>query len=153
MSHLSDLYHRDFNAWVAEQLALLRAGRTGDIDAAHLIEELEDMGKGNLRELRSRFVILIAHLLKWQFQLQQLSEPWRELEVKRWRDTILDQRAQIAALLEDSPSLEPTLADAIRRAYPNARALALKQTGLPDSVMPSRCAYTPEVVLDEDCYP
>ena len=153
MSQHSDLYHRDFNAWVAEQLALLRAGRTGDIDAAHLIEELEDMGKSNLRELQSRLVILIAHLLKWQYQLQALSERWREFEGRSWRDTILEQRAQIAVLLEDSPSLKPKLPDAIQRAYPKARALALKQTELPDSTMPSQCSYTADAILDEDFYP
>jgi hypothetical protein len=153
MSQPADLYHRDFNAWIAEQVDLLRAGRAGDIDAAHLIEELEDMGKSNLRELQSRLVILLAHLLKWEFQLQALSERWREFEGKSWRDTIIEQRAQIATLLEDSPSLKQTLTDVMERAYPKARALALKQTGLPDDALPSRCAYTPEGVLDEDFYP
>jgi hypothetical protein len=38
--HHTDLYERDFNAWIAQQVDLLRAGRMGDIDAAHLIEEL-----------------------------------------------------------------------------------------------------------------
>lgn len=41
-----------------------------EIDVKHLIEELEDMGKSNKRELTSHFKILIAHLLKWQFQLK-----------------------------------------------------------------------------------
>jgi len=153
MSQHFDLYHRDFNAWVAKQVDLLRAGRTGDIDAAHLIEELEDMGKSNLRELQSRLVILIAHLLKWQFQLHELSERWREFEGRSWRDTILEKRTQIAALLDDSPSLKQTLADAMQRAYPKARALALKQTGLPNSSIPSECSYPPGAVLDEDFYP
>jgi hypothetical protein len=153
MSHHTDLYERDFNAWIAQQVDLLRAGRKGDIDAAHLIEELEDMGKSNLRELQSRLVILVAHLLKWQYQLHELSERWQEFEGKSWRDTIIEQRAQISALFEDSPSLKHNLADALQRAYPKARSLALKQTGLPDGSIPSRCIYDPKVVLDRDFFP
>jgi hypothetical protein len=153
MSRHRDLYERDFNAWIAEQVDLLRAGRTGEIDAAHLIEELEDMGKSNLRELQSRLVILVAHLLKWQFQLHELSERWQELEGKSWRDTIIEQRAQISALLEDSPSLKQTLADALQRAYPKARSLALKQTGLSDVSIPTHCSYEPDLVLDDEFYP
>jgi hypothetical protein len=153
MSRQADLYELDFNAWIAAQVDLLRAGRTGDIDAPHLIEELEDMGKSNLRELQSRLVILVAHLLKWQFQLHALSERWQEFEGKSWRDTIIEQRAQIAALLDESPSLKQALPDALQRAYPKARSLALKQTGLPEVSLPSQCIYGPDVVLDEGFYP
>jgi hypothetical protein len=153
MSQDADLYHRDFNAWIAEQAALLRAGRTEDVDVAHLIEELEDMGKSNLRELQSRLVILIAQLLKWQFQLHELSERGREFEGKSWRDTIIEQRAQIAALLDDAPSLRSTLPEAVHRAYPKARALALKQSGLADQALPRECPYTPDFVLSDDGFP
>lgn len=153
MTRHADLYERDFDAWISEQVALLRAGRTGDIDAAHLIDELEEMGKSNLRELQSRLVILVAHLLKWQFQLHALSERWREFEGKSWRDTIIEQRAQVAALLEESPSLKQALPDALARAYPKARSLALKQTGLRESTLPSECIYEPEAVIDETFYP
>jgi hypothetical protein len=39
VSHQSDLYHRDYNAWAAEQRALVRAGRTEDIDAGDRRQE------------------------------------------------------------------------------------------------------------------
>jgi hypothetical protein len=153
MSHDADLYHTDFHAWIARQADLLRAGRVGDIDTAHLAEELEDMGKSNGRELQSRLVILVAHLLKWRFQLHDLAERWREFEGKRWRDTIIEQRAQISGLLEDSPSLQAGAEDALARAYPKARSLALKQTGLPEHSIPTDCPFRLDSVLDDDFFP
>lgn len=68
MNEFVDMYEDDFDAWVHKQISLLKAGETNEIEVKHLIGELEDMGKGKVRELGSRLVILIAHLLKWPFQ-------------------------------------------------------------------------------------
>jgi hypothetical protein len=38
-------YEADLVAWARDNAALLRSGRLTEIDAAHLAEELEDMGK------------------------------------------------------------------------------------------------------------
>jgi uncharacterized membrane protein YidH (DUF202 family) len=76
MSNLATEYERDFNAWIRQHITLLKQGRVTEIDVDHLIIELEQMGKSNLRELESRFIILIAPLLKWQFQFQQLTDRW-----------------------------------------------------------------------------
>ena len=65
------LYEKDFLAWTQQQSELIRQGRWQEVDLDHLIEELEDMGKSNHRELESRLVVLLAHLLKWKFQLNQ----------------------------------------------------------------------------------
>jgi Domain of unknown function DUF29 len=40
-----DLYEKDFYAWSKEQAELLRAGRFGDLDLEHLIEEVDDLGE------------------------------------------------------------------------------------------------------------
>lgn len=60
----TELYHQDFDAWIHDQISLLKAGKMDALDTHHLIEELEDMGKNNRRELSSHLKILIAHLLK-----------------------------------------------------------------------------------------
>jgi len=65
---LESLYNTDFHSWIQQHILLLKAGRVNEIDNMHLIEELEDMGKSDTRELKSRLTTLIAHLLKWQFQ-------------------------------------------------------------------------------------
>ncbi len=61
-------YEKDVVAWAWEQAALLRAGKFASIDIEHIAEEIEDVAKTESRELRSRLAVLLAHLLKWQFQ-------------------------------------------------------------------------------------
>ena len=55
-------YHADVVAWAQEQARLLREGQFGALDIEHLAEEIEDVGKSEKRELRSRMTILLAHL-------------------------------------------------------------------------------------------
>ena len=147
------LYEHDFNAWIYQQISLLKAGKTDEIDVEHLIEELEDMGKSNLRELESRFIILIAHLLKWQFQLATLETQWQNFEGKSWRKTIIEQRSQISNLLEEMPSLKQKLQNAAIKTYPKAVTFAVDETGLPPSTFPEKCPYTIEQLLDKHFYP
>ena len=63
-------YDSDFYAWAMEQANLLRAGKLNEIDTVNLIEEIESMGRSEKRELENRLVMLLQHLLKWQFQQQ-----------------------------------------------------------------------------------
>ena len=42
------LYDRDFYAWANEQAALLRAGKITAADIAHIAEEIESMGRGEI---------------------------------------------------------------------------------------------------------
>jgi Domain of unknown function DUF29 len=64
----SSLYEEDYLAWTEQQVALLRARRTEDLDLGNLIEELEDMGRGEWRELENRLETLLAHMLKRDHQ-------------------------------------------------------------------------------------
>lgn len=72
------------------------------------------MGKRDRRELESRLVILMLHLLKWRFQ------PERRQRGRSWGRAILEQRRQLAALLADSCSLRPRAPDALELLYPHA---------------------------------
>ena len=153
MNKFAELYEHDFNAWIHNQISLLKAGKTNEIDIEHLIEELEDMGKSNLRELESRFIILIAHLLKWQFQLATLETQWQDFEGKSWRKTIIEQRAQLLYLLKKVPSLQQKLQNAVTEAYLEAVMLAVKESKLSQSIFPIDCPYTIEQLLDDDFYP
>ncbi len=57
-------YDLDFHAWATEQAALLRTGRLSDIDAAHIAEEIEALGRSERHELTSCLSVLLLHLLK-----------------------------------------------------------------------------------------
>ncbi len=61
-------YETDIVAWATEQATLLRSGKFSEIDFEKIAEEIEDVGKSEQRELASRMAVLIAHLLKWQYQ-------------------------------------------------------------------------------------
>ncbi|KOR28941.1 hypothetical protein TI04_09840 [Achromatium sp. WMS2] len=139
------LYHQDFYAWINSQINLLRQGRVQELDQELLIEELEDMSRRQRRELISRLVILIAHLLKWQYQSQKRSSSWES--------SIIEQRFQIKDNLDFSPSLKPFLQEAIDEAYPGAVHIASKETKLNKNVFPKQCAYSEQELLDEDYWP
>lgn len=142
MTQTSELYEQDFQRWVETQLDLFKRGKTNDLDVAHLIAELEDSGKSNVRELESRFIVLIAHLLNWQYQRDTLAAQWRECEGRSWRNTIIEQRTQIDFLLSKVPSLRGSLQAALAEAYPEARRLAIRETGLNAQTLPMPCPYS-----------
>jgi len=138
-------YDQDYYLWFADQARLLRAGTWQQLDVEHLAEELEDMGKREKRALRSRTVVLLAHLLKYRFQPQHRSASWN--------GTIREQRKQLAELLSDSPSLKPRLEADLQDSYISARLLAAGETGLAETSFPEQCPYSIDQLLEQDFWP
>jgi hypothetical protein len=145
MNTLEQDYEQDFYAWIQHNIALLKQGKLNEINIDILIDELESMAKRDKRELTSRLMILIAHLLKWQFQPDKQSSSWQ--------GSIDEQRIQIIEQLEESPSLKNILPEGIGKAYPKAVTLATKETNLAIETFPKGCPYTIEQLLDENFYP
>ena len=141
----SALYDQDFFAWIEENVSLLRQRRLSEVDLAHLADELEDMGKREQRELASRLGILLAHLLKWQYQPERRGASWI--------NTIAEQRLQLEGLLEQSPSLRSQLSVRVERAYSYAVQVAVRETGTQRSPYPAQCPYIVEQILDPDFWP
>jgi len=153
MSHLYELYQENYTAWAEKTAELLKAGKFSELDTEHLLEELASMGASEYNELESRLTILIAHLLKWQFQYQQLSTRWQEFKGDSWRSTIIEQRTRIAKRLRKSPGLKTNLPEILLEAYEDALELAIKETRLPAATFPSECPYIVEQLLNDDFYP
>ena len=141
------LYDQDFYAWTQEQATLLRLGAVHDLDLTHLAEEIESLGKSDRRALGSHLRNLVLHLLKWQYQ------PGGRLTGHSWASSILNARAEIAELVEDSPSLEREVPGLLRRWYALARQQAAAETRLPLATFPATCPWTPAQVLDPDVWP
>lgn len=141
------LYDTDWQAWVVRQEAIARAGRAADLDLVHIAEELRDMGASERRELHSRLITLLMHLLKYQFLPTARSTSWL--------GTIAEQRIAIEHVLEESPSLRAYLTQtfAAPRTYSNARRRAALETGLARGHFPEKCPYTLENSLDPDFWP
>ena len=57
-------YEEDHLAWTKQQIGLLQTGKLEELDLKNLVEELKAIGRSDHRELESRLIILIAHLLK-----------------------------------------------------------------------------------------
>jgi hypothetical protein len=133
-------YDEDFYGWTQDQAARLRraaASRVNlpdPVDFVNLAEEIESLGVSQLRELYSRYVVLLVHLLKWQHQADK--------RTPSWRSTINTQRREIAKLLSISPGLKPKRAKELADAYAGAREDAAEETGRPIERFPETCPYT-----------
>ncbi len=140
-------YETDVVEWANEQAALIRSGRFDRLDLEHIAEEIEDVGKSEQRELASRMAVLLAHLLKWQYQPDRRGASWIA--------TIRTQRNLIAKRVERTPSLRPMLSelDWIEDMWADARQAASKETGIGFSVFPEACPWQMSDVLRQDFYP
>jgi hypothetical protein len=141
----TNLYDQDFYAWTNEQAALLRSGNLSAADIENIAEEIESMGKAERRELVSRLVVLLLHLLKWQFQPERRS--------KSWRATIRVQRFDLSDHLSDNPSLKSQFSEATAKAYRNAMIEAAAETGLPESTFPTTCPWSFGQIMDDGFWP
>lgn len=141
----STLYDHDFYAWANEQARLLRDRRFDDADLANIIEEIETLGRSEMRELVSRLRVLLMHLLKWQYQ--------PNFQGPSWRTSIIVQRSEIAEHLRESPSLQARLDEAVARAYQLARLGAAMETGQAKQTFPETCPWSFEQMMAEDFWP
>lgn len=138
-------YNQDFYAWLLNSAQLLREKKFAELDTENIAEELESMAKSDRRQLINRFAVLLAHLLKWQYQAEKRS--------KSWQRTIKEQRKRINILLEDSPSLKHEIDEKIHRAYELAILSAANETGLDEDTFPISCEYYLDDILQEEFYP
>jgi len=138
-------YEEDFYGWTIENISLLRQRKFNEVDMDHIIEEIESLGRSNRRELVSRLGVLIAHLMKWEYQ--------SDLKNKSWKGTIVRQRIDIKDVLEENPSLNSQIDEIIVKAYKYALAILEEETPLDLKSVPQKCPYTVQQCLDDEFYP
>jgi hypothetical protein len=137
---LSVLYERDETAWLEAMSALAAGRRYAELDCAHLSEYLADMARRDRREVFSRLVVLLSHLLKWECRPQHRSGSWR--------GTMREQRRELRQLLESGTlrsHAEAVLADA----YAEARRQAADETELSVDAFPAEDIRSLEELLAE----
>ena len=134
------LHEIDFHAWAFEQAQKVRAGEP--IDKENVAEELEDLGRSQQQQLENCLAVLLAHLLKWEFQPDKRSSSWIR--------TIREQRVRIRKLLTKMPSLKTHLAEAIADAYAIAVTFASAETMIVEEDFPSECPYSVDQILSEE---
>lgn len=139
------LYETDYLKWIETTVAKLRLGDYSHIDWENLIEEIEDMGRSERKSFKSNLVILLMHLLKWQYQ--------PDLRSGSWKGSIVEHRRRIREALKDSPSLKPFLAEVFAECYVDAVEQASAETGLFMEMFPEFCPYSSEEVLSAEFLP
>ena len=138
-------YEEDFVAWLEDQARRARRGEASELDLENIAEELEGMARSDRREIRSRLIVLLTHLLKCSARPERRSSSWL--------GTIDDQRDGIAQLIKDSPSLRNYPAQILDDCYPAARRNAVNQMRLSVNALPEHCPFGVEEVLDAHWLP
>jgi len=144
----STLYDTDYYAWTQEQAERLRL-MTGDnrIDAAHLAEEVEDLGRSEFYAAASFVELILQHFLKIEFS--GLHDP-----LDHWGNEIGIFRLRLEERL--TPTLRGKIAATLDRRYALARREAVKALGDVGRLrarVPETCPYTLDQVLDEAWLP
>jgi len=141
---LPELYTEDETAWLDAMVDLLAAGTYAELDFASLREYLSDMAKRDRREVESRLVVLVMHILKWVHQ--------PEHRTRSWRGSIIEQRQELRRLAGRGVlrnHAESVLADVYREAVERGAV----ETGLPPEAFPAECAYSVDELLSFDPIP
>ena len=138
---LESLYETDETAWLEKMSRFITKGQYERLDYKNLSEFLSDMAKRDKREVRSRLRVLLAHLLKWDFQPRKRSGSWSS--------TIRTQRADLIDLLS-SKTLKNHAQKILNETYETAVKNAIDETGLPEEKFPAECPYTLDEILTTD---
>jgi hypothetical protein len=149
------LYDNDLQLWIEQTIQQLQNHEFESLDIEHLIEELVDLGKSEKNTLRSNLKILLAHLLKLKIQHDA-----PDSMKGSWYSSVVEHRQRVLDNLADTPSLKSFLVEAIEKAYPDARKVAIKEgkfakfgVRIPaESDYPITFPFSIEQILNEDFY-
>lgn len=139
------LYQTDYLKWLETNLEKLRNQNYADVDWENLLEEIEDMGRSEQRRLESNLIVVLLHLLKWQYQPTHRSGSWER--------SIIAHRRRIRKAINESPSLQAYLESILDEGYQEAVKQVLAETGLPFNTFLPSCCYDLTNVISDDFLP
>lgn len=139
-SKLETLYEQDETAWLEAMAALAAARRYAEMDFPNLSEYLADMARRDRREVFSRLVVLLAHLLKWEYQPGGRGGSWRGI--------IREQRRELRQLLE-SGTLRNHASAVLADAYAEARRQTADEAEMSLDVFPVEIPWSLDAILAE----
>jgi Domain of unknown function DUF29 len=137
----------DFYQWTQEQAALLRAMSRDScpLDLDNLAEEIEDMGRDEIREISGLLRQTITHLLKI------ITDP-NAASAERWFDEIITFQGD--AVLAFSPGLKQRLElEKIWRVACNGATRSLEKHGVAVPPLPENCPLSLDELLDPEFDP
>lgn len=137
------LYETDYLQWIKTTVEM-HSRDYGNMDWDNLIEEIQEIGRSEQRSLESNLIVLLLHLLKWQYQPECRSGSWV---------SIIEHRRRIKKALQESPSLKPYLESIFAQSYIEAVKQAKAETGLSLETFPKECPYELTALLDDQFLP
>ena len=139
----TSLYEQDILLWVEDTVNKLKNHDFKNLDIDNLIEEVESLGISQKKELISRLMVLLEHLLKRLY----VDLPY---DYNGWERTIRNQRSEIDLLITQIPSLKSRWDDSFFIAWGIALKTVRKeyrQVSFPDRWPHSQSV---ETILNED---
>jgi hypothetical protein len=140
-------HERDFVGWTESQAGILRGMPSGlfGLDTENLAEEIEDLGRSEIREVSSLLRQLLVHLIK--LAAQPGAEPaghWLDEVLTFQGDAVIACAAGIRQRIELS---------AIWRLARNSAARSLRQHDVTLKGLPADCPLTLDQLLADDFDP
>lgn len=160
---MKSLYETDYHQWLGQQRELLAAKQFDQLDIDNLLEALEHEMGNDVRELRSHLVILLVHLLKYDYQNRILKDPWVEDKVlQSWIPSINNPRDEIDLHVEENPYLSNYFQESLEKAYVKAKKSAMEELNryikteskrLNKNSFPKKCPWSYEQVTERGWLP
>ncbi|WP_292749741.1 DUF29 domain-containing protein [Nostoc sp. NMS4] len=144
-AHSQTLYETDYLQWIETTVEKLQSQDYANVEWENLIEEIADMGRSERRSLKSNLIVILMHLLKWQFQPDKRSGSWE--------GSIIEHRRRVQEALDDSPSLKSYVETVFAECYAQAVKQAKAETGLSMESFPLNCPYQLTEVTDDEFLP
>jgi len=117
---MNDLYAEDILTWSEQQAALLRRRSANALDWDNLAEEIEDLGRSQLRAVESHLIQALLHDLKAEAWPLSRDVPHWRAEARGHRDDARDaftpsmaQRIDISALYRRALRRMPETSDGV----------------------------------------
>jgi Domain of unknown function DUF29 len=143
MAGISDLYDEDILQWSEQQAALLRRRAAGELvndaelDWPNIAEEIESVGRSELRAVESHLILALLHDLK--------AEAWPgSRDVPHWRAEARGHRADACRAFVPSMRQKIDLADLYRDVLRRMPDTMDGQASLP---VPQTCPVTLDELL------
>jgi hypothetical protein len=130
----------DRHRLITETARSLRQRGVADPVALVAADLLVEMSGSERREVCSRTMTLLQHLIKWAYQPEQRSPSWTS--------TIVEQRKQLAILLRESPSLRRYQTEHWASWWPPAIRYATQEMkAQPFTKPPAQCPWSLKQVM------
>ncbi|WP_297890317.1 DUF29 domain-containing protein [Sulfurihydrogenibium sp.] len=141
---LKQLYTKDYPLWVDINLQLLKDKAYELVDWDNLLEEIEDMGRSDLKACISYLAVILEHLYKLD-NFKDLAGG--ESAGKSWVRSIMIARLELEKMFKWYPSLKTKLPSEYDKAWDEAvvrlKKWLMKNNKNPnDYNIPDQCPYT-----------